>query len=97
MFIHTPTGPLRLLLLPVRSPTPVTALVSENYNLDHVRQSTSVEGYDSADTTFNEALQIDMKGLFGDTVGNVSGTNSRRHALRLLTNDPKDEHQSDQS
>lgn len=57
----------------------------------------SVEGYDSADTTFNEALQIDMKGLFGDTVGNVSGTNSRRHALRLLTNDPKDEHQSDQS
>ena len=32
----------------------------------------SVEGYDSADATFNEALQIDMKGLFGDTVGNVS-------------------------
>lgn len=34
----------------------------------------SVEGYDSADATFNEALQIDMKGLFGDTVGNVSDT-----------------------
>lgn len=34
----------------------------------------SVEGYDSADATFNAALQIDMKGLFGDTVGNVSDT-----------------------
>jgi hypothetical protein len=32
----------------------------------------SVEGYDSADATSNEALEIDMKGLFGDTVGNVS-------------------------
>ena len=48
----------------------------------------SVEGYDSADATFNEALQIDMKGLFGDTVGNVSGTDSRRQCL-LLTGDPQ--------
>lgn len=39
----------------------------------------SAEGYDSADATFNEALQIDMKGLFGDTVGNVSDSDSWRH------------------
>lgn len=57
----------------------------------------SVEGYDSADATFNEALQIDMKGLFGDTVGNVSGVLLRRQTQALLTSDPKDEHQSDQS
>lgn len=36
----------------------------------------SAEGYDSADATINEAFQIDMKGLFGDTVGNVSDTHS---------------------
>lgn len=50
----------------------------------------SIEGYDSADATFNEALQIDMKGLFGDTVGNVSTINEG--GLELLTSGPKDEH-----
>jgi len=57
----------------------------------------SVEGYDSADATFNEALQIDMKGLFGDTVGNVSDTHLWRRTSPLLTRGLKDEHQSDQS
>ena len=50
----------------------------------------SVGGYDSADVTFNEALQIDMKGLFGDTVGNVSDIDSWRHIiLRLLEIDER--------
>jgi len=40
----------------------------------------SAEGYDSADATFNDALQIDMKGLFGDTVGNVSYTRQWKEA-----------------
>jgi len=56
----------------------------------------SAEGYDSADATFNDALQIDMKGLFGDTVGNVSDTRQWKGPWSL-TGDPKDEHQSDQS
>lgn len=38
---------------------------------------TSAEGYDSGDATFDAALQIDMNGLFGDTVGNVSDTHLR--------------------
>lgn len=58
---------------------------------------TSVEGYDSTDATFDAALQIDMKGLFGDTVGNVSGTHFRGQTLQLVTNGPKDEYQSNQS
>ena len=59
---------------------------------------TSVEGYDSTDATFDAALQIDMKGLFGDTVGNVSDTHFRGQALRrLVINGPKDEYQSNQS
>lgn len=55
----------------------------------------SVEGYDSADVTFDEELQIDMKGLFGDTVGNVSDCGGKAYS-KLLTDDPKDEYQSDQ-
>lgn len=61
-----PSGPITLLCDSLDPGRPSASIMSDG--------PPSVEGYDSADATFNEALQIDMKGLFGDTVGNVSDT-----------------------
>ena len=56
--------------------------------------STIASSSDHGDPTFDEALQIDMKGLVGDAVGNVS----TRSVLKLyVVHCPVDEYQSDQS
>jgi hypothetical protein len=52
-------------------------------------------GSDHGDATFNEALQIDMKGLVGDAVGNVSARSVYVY-LRSFSWYSIDEHQPDE-
>ena len=59
--------PIKLFALTSVGRSPAPTMSGDSFN---------VEGYDSADATSNQPLQIDMKGLFGDTVGNVSYTDS---------------------